>query len=113
MWELLTNEATSHSWDIICQRLLEKPLLFWEDLMQQLFLERLQVRRSHGPAAFRPVPSGLLSLPESVLSLLTESGVALLDHEPQKRAEIQTLVQKETRPLAGAGGNQGHVSGHQ
>lgn len=44
MWELLTNESTSHSWDVICRRLLEKPLLFWEDLMQQLFLDRLQVR---------------------------------------------------------------------
>lgn len=54
MWELLTNESTNHSWDVICQRLLEKPLLFWEDLMRQLFLDRLQVR-SLGPAVFRPV----------------------------------------------------------
>lgn len=43
VWELLTNESTSHSWDVVCRRLLEKPFLFWEDLMQQLFLDRLQV----------------------------------------------------------------------
>ncbi|EPY87445.1 conserved oligomeric Golgi complex subunit 1 [Camelus ferus] len=43
MWELLTHESTNHSWDVICQRLLEKPLLFWEDLMQPLFLDRLQI----------------------------------------------------------------------
>uniref|UniRef100_A0A452TQD9 Conserved oligomeric Golgi complex subunit 1 n=1 Tax=Ursus maritimus TaxID=29073 RepID=A0A452TQD9_URSMA len=47
MWELLTNESTSHSWDVIC-RLLEKPLLFWEDLMQQLFLDRLQTLTKEG-----------------------------------------------------------------
>lgn len=44
MWELLANESIHHSWDVICRRLLDKPLLFWEDLMQQLFLDRLQVR---------------------------------------------------------------------
>uniref|UniRef100_A0A8C7ATA6 Conserved oligomeric Golgi complex subunit 1 n=1 Tax=Neovison vison TaxID=452646 RepID=A0A8C7ATA6_NEOVI len=48
IWELLTNESTSHSWEVICQRLLEKPLLFWEDLMQQLFLDRLQTLTKEG-----------------------------------------------------------------
>lgn len=44
IWDLLTNESASHGWEVVCRRLLEKPLLFWEDLMQQLFLDRLQVR---------------------------------------------------------------------
>ncbi|XP_019595974.2 conserved oligomeric Golgi complex subunit 1 isoform X1 [Rhinolophus sinicus] len=48
MWELLTNKSTSHSWDVVCRRLLEKPLLFWEDLMQQLFLDRLQTLTKEG-----------------------------------------------------------------
>ncbi|KAB1265659.1 Conserved oligomeric Golgi complex subunit 1 [Camelus dromedarius] len=48
MWELLTHESTNHSWDVICQRLLEKPLLFWEDLMQPLFLDRLQTLTKEG-----------------------------------------------------------------
>ncbi|XP_060058658.1 conserved oligomeric Golgi complex subunit 1 isoform X2 [Erinaceus europaeus] len=48
IWELLTNESTNHSWDVICRRLLEKPLLFWEDLMQQLFLDRLQTLTKEG-----------------------------------------------------------------
>ncbi|XP_008574303.1 PREDICTED: conserved oligomeric Golgi complex subunit 1 [Galeopterus variegatus] len=48
MWELLNNESTSHSWDVVCQRLLEKPLLFWEDMMQQLFLDRLQTLTKEG-----------------------------------------------------------------
>lgn len=45
MWQLLTSEPARHSWEVVCWRLLEKPLLFWEDVMQQLFLDRLQVRR--------------------------------------------------------------------
>ncbi|XP_066090084.1 conserved oligomeric Golgi complex subunit 1 [Saccopteryx bilineata] len=48
VWELLTNESTSHSWEVVCRRLLEKPLLFWEDLMQQLFLDRLQTLTKEG-----------------------------------------------------------------
>ncbi|KAM8776229.1 conserved oligomeric Golgi complex subunit 1 [Rhynchonycteris naso] len=48
VWELLTNESTSHSWEVVCQRLLEKPFLFWEDLMQQLFLDRLQTLTKEG-----------------------------------------------------------------
>ncbi|XP_045693383.1 conserved oligomeric Golgi complex subunit 1 [Phyllostomus hastatus] len=48
VWKLLTNESTSHSWDVVCRRLLEKPFLFWEDLMQQLFLDRLQTLTKEG-----------------------------------------------------------------
>lgn len=48
VWELLTNESASHSWDVVCRRLLEKPFLFWEDLMQQLFLDRLQTLTKEG-----------------------------------------------------------------
>ncbi|XP_036925836.1 conserved oligomeric Golgi complex subunit 1 isoform X1 [Sturnira hondurensis] len=48
VWELLTSESTTHSWDVVCRRLLEKPFLFWEDLMQQLFLDRLQTLTKEG-----------------------------------------------------------------
>ncbi|XP_028721118.1 conserved oligomeric Golgi complex subunit 1 isoform X3 [Peromyscus leucopus] len=48
VWDLLSNESASHSWEEVCQRLLEKPLLFWEDLMQQLFLDRLQTLTREG-----------------------------------------------------------------
>uniref|UniRef100_A0A8D2BCY4 Conserved oligomeric Golgi complex subunit 1 n=1 Tax=Sciurus vulgaris TaxID=55149 RepID=A0A8D2BCY4_SCIVU len=48
MWELLTNESANHSWEVVCQRLLERPLLFWEDMMQQLFLDRLQTLTKEG-----------------------------------------------------------------
>ncbi|XP_053423969.1 conserved oligomeric Golgi complex subunit 1 isoform X1 [Nycticebus coucang] len=48
IWELLTNESTNHNWDVICRRLLEKPLLFWEGMMQQLFLDQLQTLMKEG-----------------------------------------------------------------
>ncbi|KAL1779029.1 conserved oligomeric Golgi complex subunit 1 isoform X2 [Sigmodon hispidus] len=48
IWDLLTNESTSQSWEVVCRRLLEKPILFWEDLMQQLFLDRLQTLTREG-----------------------------------------------------------------
>lgn len=68
MWELLTHESTSRSWDVVCRRLLEKPLLLWEDLMQQLFLGRLQVPRAVG---FTASPGVICDCLECVLSLLT------------------------------------------
>ncbi|XP_040845511.1 conserved oligomeric Golgi complex subunit 1 isoform X1 [Ochotona curzoniae] len=48
VWELLAHGAANHSWDVICRRLLEKPLSLWEDMLQQLFLERLQTLTKEG-----------------------------------------------------------------
>ncbi|XP_061233092.1 conserved oligomeric Golgi complex subunit 1 isoform X2 [Neopsephotus bourkii] len=42
VWELLTSEPVSHKWDALCHRLLDKPASLWEDLLQQLFLDRLE-----------------------------------------------------------------------
>lgn len=52
-----SRSTTAGMWS--ARRLLDKPLLFWEDLMQQLFLDRLQVRwEVTGPAASWPVLPG-------------------------------------------------------
>ncbi|XP_039085696.1 conserved oligomeric Golgi complex subunit 1 isoform X2 [Hyaena hyaena] len=83
MWELLTNEATSHSWDIICQRLLEKPLLFWEDLMQQLFLERLQTLTKEG---FDSISAGCKEL---LLSALRELESNASSSAPNKHIHLE------------------------
>ncbi|NXD10107.1 COG1 protein, partial [Nothocercus nigrocapillus] len=48
VWELLTSEAVSQHWDTVCRRLLDKPASFWEDLLQQLFLDRLQTLTKEG-----------------------------------------------------------------
>ncbi|KAL4657881.1 conserved oligomeric Golgi complex subunit 1-like [Arapaima gigas] len=42
VWDLLTSDSISQNWSVVCQRLLERPLAFWEDFLQQLFLRRLQ-----------------------------------------------------------------------
>lgn len=43
VWELLTSESVSQHWDVVCRRLLDKPASFWEELLRQLFLDRLEV----------------------------------------------------------------------
>uniref|UniRef100_A0A672Q3H2 Conserved oligomeric Golgi complex subunit 1 n=1 Tax=Sinocyclocheilus grahami TaxID=75366 RepID=A0A672Q3H2_SINGR len=43
LWELLSSESISQHWSTVCQSLLERPLTLWDDLLQQLFLQRLQV----------------------------------------------------------------------
>uniref|UniRef100_A0A0D9QWL5 Conserved oligomeric Golgi complex subunit 1 n=1 Tax=Chlorocebus sabaeus TaxID=60711 RepID=A0A0D9QWL5_CHLSB len=70
MWELLTNESANHSWDVLCRRLLEKPLLFWEDMMQQLFLDRLQTLTKEG---FDSISSSSKELLVSALQELESS----------------------------------------
>lgn len=84
VWGLLANELAHHSWDVVCRRLLDKPLLFWEDLMQQLFLDRLQVRwEVHRPALdclgrFSPLPIRAF-LPCRLIPKVT-----VLNNEPYK-----------------------------
>uniref|UniRef100_A0A8D0DIB6 Conserved oligomeric Golgi complex subunit 1 n=1 Tax=Salvator merianae TaxID=96440 RepID=A0A8D0DIB6_SALMN len=48
VWELLTSESMSQNWETVCQQLLNKPFSFWEDLLQQLFLDRLQTLTKEG-----------------------------------------------------------------
>ncbi|MBN3300593.1 COG1 protein, partial [Amia calva] len=48
VWELLTSDSISQHWSAVCQRLLERPLSFWEDFLQQLFLQRLQALTQEG-----------------------------------------------------------------
>ncbi|XP_076852607.1 conserved oligomeric Golgi complex subunit 1 isoform X2 [Brachyhypopomus gauderio] len=48
VWELLSSEAVSLHWGAVCQRLLEQTLCLWEDLLQELFLQRLQAVMQEG-----------------------------------------------------------------
>ncbi|KAM9209635.1 conserved oligomeric Golgi complex subunit 1 [Dugong dugon] len=83
MWELLTNESTNHSWDVICRRLLEKPLLFWEDLTQQLFLSRLQTLMKEG---FDSISS---SSKELLVSALRELESSANSSTPNKHVHFE------------------------
>uniref|UniRef100_H0V179 Conserved oligomeric Golgi complex subunit 1 n=1 Tax=Cavia porcellus TaxID=10141 RepID=H0V179_CAVPO len=70
MWQLLTSEPARHSWEVVCWWLLEKPLLFWEDVMQQLFLDRLQTLTKEG---FESISSSSKELLVSALQELESS----------------------------------------
>nr|XP_054501318.1 conserved oligomeric Golgi complex subunit 1 isoform X1 [Agelaius phoeniceus] len=48
VWELLSSESSSHNWEAVCRRLLGRPVSFWEELLQQLFLDRLQTLTKEG-----------------------------------------------------------------
>lgn len=43
VWDLLSTDSISHHWNTVCQCLLERPLVVWEDFLQQLFIKRLQI----------------------------------------------------------------------
>ncbi|KAI4822665.1 hypothetical protein KUCAC02_008197 [Chaenocephalus aceratus] len=43
VWDLLSSDSISQTWSGVCQRLLERPLPVWDDFLQKLFLQRLQV----------------------------------------------------------------------
>ncbi|XP_058140629.1 conserved oligomeric Golgi complex subunit 1 isoform X2 [Dasypus novemcinctus] len=83
VWELLTNESMNQSWNVICQRLLEKPLLFWEDLMQQLFLDRLQTLTKEG---FDSISS---SSRELLVSALQELETSASSSIPNKHIHVE------------------------
>ncbi|KFU93501.1 Conserved oligomeric Golgi complex subunit 1, partial [Chaetura pelagica] len=48
VWELLTSQTLSQHWGAVCRRLLDQPASFWEDLLQQLFLDRLETLTKEG-----------------------------------------------------------------
>nr|XP_060620214.1 conserved oligomeric Golgi complex subunit 1 isoform X2 [Anolis sagrei ordinatus] len=48
VWELLTSESMSQNWETVCRCLLDKPFSLWEDLLRQLFLNRLQTLTEEG-----------------------------------------------------------------
>ncbi|XP_053504572.1 conserved oligomeric Golgi complex subunit 1 [Ictalurus furcatus] len=46
--DLLSSDSISQHWSGVCARLLDKPLDLWHDLLQPLFLHRLQVITQEG-----------------------------------------------------------------
>lgn len=61
VWELLSSESISQHWSTVCQSLLEQPLALWDDLLQQLFLRRLQVITQEGTEGISSSSRQLLS----------------------------------------------------
>ncbi|XP_057201373.1 conserved oligomeric Golgi complex subunit 1 isoform X1 [Triplophysa rosa] len=61
VWELLSSESISQHWSTVCQSLLERPLTLWDDLLQQLFLQRLQAITQEGTEGISSTSRQLLS----------------------------------------------------
>ncbi|KAM4664663.1 conserved oligomeric Golgi complex subunit 1 isoform 2-T2 [Discoglossus pictus] len=80
VWELLTSESMSQNWEKVCRRLLDRPIRFWEDLLQQMFLDRLQTLTKEG---FECISGNSVQLLHSSLQELEVSSEALkhLHHE--------------------------------
>ncbi|XP_073538642.1 conserved oligomeric Golgi complex subunit 1 [Phyllobates terribilis] len=78
VWELLTSDSMSHNWGKVCQRLLDRPIRFWEDMMQQLFLDRLQTL----------IKEGLESISSDSVQLLL-STLQDLERSPDSLKHIQ------------------------
>ncbi|XP_007482766.2 conserved oligomeric Golgi complex subunit 1 isoform X2 [Monodelphis domestica] len=82
VWELLTSESMSQSWEVVCRRLLDKPISFWEDLLQQLFLDRLQTLTRDG---FDSISSSSKKLLVSALQELEASSST----SPNKQVQFE------------------------
>ncbi|NXG51140.1 COG1 protein, partial [Psilopogon haemacephalus] len=62
VWELLSSDSMSQNWAAVCRRLLDKPASFWEDLLQQLFLDRLETLTKEGFESISSSSKQLLTL---------------------------------------------------
>ncbi|KAM6297600.1 conserved oligomeric Golgi complex subunit 1 isoform 2-T2 [Aegotheles albertisi] len=86
VWELLTSESLSQNWEAVCRRLLDKPASFWEDLLQQLFLDRLETLTKEG---FDSISSSSKQL---LTSALQELEVRAGTSAPSKQVQFEHNV---------------------
>uniref|UniRef100_U3KEQ0 Conserved oligomeric Golgi complex subunit 1 n=1 Tax=Ficedula albicollis TaxID=59894 RepID=U3KEQ0_FICAL len=83
VWELLSSEPSSHSWEPVCRRLLGRPVSFWEELLQQLFLDRLQTLTKEGFDSISSSSEQLLAVALQELEVQGSSGA------PSKQMQLE------------------------
>ncbi|NXJ70233.1 COG1 protein, partial [Rostratula benghalensis] len=94
VWELLTSESLSQNWEAVCRRLLDKPASFWEDLLQQLFLDRLQTLTEEG---FDSISSSSKQLLTSALQELeVKPGASALSKHIQLEHNVALFLWSES-----------------
>ncbi|XP_053850894.1 conserved oligomeric Golgi complex subunit 1 isoform X4 [Vidua macroura] len=74
VWELFSSESSSHNWEAVCRRLLDRPVSFWEELLQQLFLDRLQTLTKEGFDSISSSSKQLLAVALQELEVKAGSG---------------------------------------
>ena len=92
VWDLLSTESISQHWSTVCQRLLERPLAVWEDFLQLLFLQRLQVGAC--PVSYFG-PFVLISLATLTACLLTWSKRYIFNHSSDSFLSFLKAITKE------------------
>ncbi|NXG62122.1 COG1 protein, partial [Hemiprocne comata] len=94
VWELLTSEAISQHWEAVCWRLLDQPASLWEDLLQQLFLDRLETLTKEG---FDSISSSSKQLLTSALQELeVKSGTSALSKPLQFEHNVAQFLWSES-----------------
>ncbi|XP_009075865.1 PREDICTED: conserved oligomeric Golgi complex subunit 1, partial [Acanthisitta chloris] len=94
VWELLTSESSSHNWEAVCQRLLGRPVSFWEDLLQQLFLDRLQTLTKEGFESISSSSKQLLTL--ALQELEVKAGSSALSKQIQLEHNVALFLWSES-----------------
>ncbi|XP_074016129.1 LOW QUALITY PROTEIN: conserved oligomeric Golgi complex subunit 1 [Numenius arquata] len=94
VWELLTSESISQNWEAVCRRLLDKPASFWEDLLQQLFLDRLQTLTKEGFDSISSSSRQLLTL--ALQELEVKSSASALSKHIQFEHNVALFLWSES-----------------
>ncbi|XP_052665039.1 conserved oligomeric Golgi complex subunit 1 isoform X3 [Harpia harpyja] len=94
VWELLTSESISQNWEAVCRRLLDKPASFWEDLLQQLFLDRLETLTKEGFDSISSSSKQLLTL--ALQELEVKSSTSALSKHIQFEHNVALFLWSES-----------------
>ncbi|XP_064323174.1 conserved oligomeric Golgi complex subunit 1 isoform X1 [Phalacrocorax carbo] len=94
VWELLTSESISQNWEAVCCRLLDKPVSFWEDLLQQLFLDRLETLTKEGFDSISSSSKQLLTL--ALQELEVKSSTSALSKHIQFEHNVALFLWSES-----------------
>ncbi|NWS12663.1 COG1 protein, partial [Pachyramphus minor] len=93
VWELLSSESGSHNWEAVCRRLLDRPVSLWEDLLQQLFLDRLQTLTKEGFDSISSSSKQLLTL--ALQELEVKAGSSALSKQIQLEHNVALFLWSE------------------
>ncbi|NXU20807.1 COG1 protein, partial [Pardalotus punctatus] len=94
VWELLSSDSGSHSWEAVCRRLLDRPVSFWEELLQQLFLDRLQTLTKEGFDSISSSSKQLLAL--ALQELEVKAGSCTLSKQMQLEHNVALFLWSES-----------------
>ncbi|NWV26654.1 COG1 protein, partial [Origma solitaria] len=94
VWELLSSESSSHNWEAVCRRLLDRPVSFWQELLQQLFLDRLQTLTKEGFDSISSSSKQLLAL--ALQELEVKAGSCALSKQIQLEHNVALFLWSES-----------------